>query len=167
MPTYSRVEIGVGIFVLLGMAALAYLSISLGEVRWFQSPQLRIDARFSSVGDLKEGAAVKMAGVRVGQVDSITLQNYAAEVVLSVQPDLALPKDTIASIRTSGLLGESHISLSPGADEANLAAGDRIMQTEPPIDLIELVSKYAFGSANEVDEPAGGGASAADPFGLD
>jgi phospholipid/cholesterol/gamma-HCH transport system substrate-binding protein len=157
-------EWAVGWFALVGGAAVAYLAVSLGGVRWFSPERTQIEAKFATVGDLKEGAAVKLAGVRVGQVDAIRLQDYAAWVQLSVDREVLLPSDTIASIRTSGLLGESYVSLSPGGAEKNLASGDRITQTEPPLDLLDLIGKYAFGSLDEGKSDSKAQDDLADPF---
>lgn len=149
MGAYTRVEIAVGAFVLLGLAAVGWLSVSLGALDVLPEEKIPIYARFASVGALKEGAPVKLAGVRIGEVEAIALEDYAAEVRMTVRASLELPQDTIASIRTEGLLGEAFISLSPGAAEQNLAAGGRITQTEPAVDLIDLLSRYAFGSVGE------------------
>jgi phospholipid/cholesterol/gamma-HCH transport system substrate-binding protein len=154
MESYTRLEIVVGVFVLLGLAALGWLSVSIGGMHLFGGQEMPVHARFATVGALKEGAAVKLAGVPVGQVKDIQLQNYAAEVTLGVRTGLELPADTIASIRTEGLLGEAYVNLSPGASEENLKPGGRIGQTEPPVDLMELLSRYAFGS---VESGPGGG----------
>lgn len=150
---YTRTDISVGLFVLVGVFALGYLSISIGGLELGPSKRYTVVARFAAVGDLGEGAPVKMAGVTIGRVDSIRLKNYVAVARLRLDESVAVPEDTIASIRTSGLLGESYVSLSPGSAEKNLASGGQIMQTEPAIDLLELVEKYAFGSTGiEEDE---------------
>ena len=143
---YRRSEIAAGLFVIAGTAALAYLSISIGGVELLQRDTVRVSARFASIGDLKVDGPVKIAGVKVGRVESIRLADYAAEVELSVQRDVPLPSDTIASIRTEGLLGESYVLLRPGGADSDLASGDRIVQTEPAVDLIDLVVKYALES---------------------
>jgi phospholipid/cholesterol/gamma-HCH transport system substrate-binding protein len=152
--SYTRTEIGVGLFVILATAAIGYLSVSIAGLDLLPGDRMRLDARFATVAGLKQGAPVKMAGVSVGEVESIALDGYFAQVALGVRPDLALPKDTIASIKTEGLLGESYVSLSPGAADQDLVEGDRIAQTESPIDLIELIGKYAFGSSVEDEEAA-------------
>lgn len=154
MDKYTRIEISVGLFLIAGAAILGYLSVSLGGLELMPREHYHIHARFASVGDLSSGAPVRIAGVRVGEVESIRLVDYAAEVTLHVEQPLELPADTIASIRTSGLLGESYVSLSPGGAEANMKDGDRVMQTEPAIDLIHLLSKYAFGGGGGGDGDA-------------
>ena len=149
MSDYSRNELAVGVFVIIGVAAIGYLSASIGGVEFFPGPKTRVTARFASIGDLKSGASVRLAGVQIGEVDAIRLVDYGAEVDLSVDLEVALPTDTIASIRTSGLLGESFILLRPGGSEKNLKSGDRVAQTEPAIDLIDLFVKYALESGDD------------------
>jgi phospholipid/cholesterol/gamma-HCH transport system substrate-binding protein len=166
MKDQARVEIAVGLFVLLGAAALVYLSVSIGGTVLWPSDRYPLHARFATVGDLSQGAVVKLAGVPVGEVTAVRLDDYAARVELRVDRALKLPKDTIASIKTAGLLGEAYVSLSPGAADHDLAEGDAIAQTEAPLDLFDLIGKYAFESkdsaAQPSDRPAGG--SAAEPW---
>lgn len=150
---HTKLELAVGAFVILGLVALGYLSISIGGVRLFPSDRYEITARFAGIGDLKENAPVKIAGVRVGEVEGVELDDYAALVHLSIEGSIELPEDTIASIRTSGLLGESYVALSPGASERNMKEGDRVAQTEPALDLIQLLAKYAFGSGGSSADP--------------
>jgi phospholipid/cholesterol/gamma-HCH transport system substrate-binding protein len=147
----AKVEIAVGLFVLLGTAGLVYLSVSIGGALLWPSDRYSLHARFATVGDLAPGAIVKLAGVPVGEVASVVLDNYAARVELRIQRELKLPRDTIASIKTSGLLGEAYVSLSPGAAEHDLGEGDSIAQTEAPLDLFELIGKYAFESDDDDD----------------
>jgi phospholipid/cholesterol/gamma-HCH transport system substrate-binding protein len=149
MANHSRLEISVGAFVAAGFAVVAYLAISLGHVQVLPSKRTTIVARFSSIGDLRKAAPVRIAGVNVGQVGKIELVEYVARIELLIGSDVKVPSDTIASIRTSGLLGESFVSLSPGASDRMLRDGDAIAQTEPAIDITQLLQKYAFGSATE------------------
>jgi len=153
MLDYTRTEIIAGIFVVGGLLALAYLSISIGGLKIMPAHTYEISARFSNIGDLKARAPIKLAGVTVGQVRKIRLANYYAEVEMAVDQTLVLPEDTIASISTAGLLGESYVSLSPGAADRNLAPAGRITQTQPAVNVVDLISKYAFGATG------GGGAS--------
>ncbi len=152
MKKHTKTELAVGTFVVAGLIALAYLSVSIGGVEFFEPPRMHVAARFASVGDLKAGASVKMAGVKVGVVEAIELRDYAAEAQLAVDRSIPLPTDTIASIRTEGLLGESYVLLRPGGSESNLAEGDRIGQTEPAVDLIDLLVRYALEGGSEADE---------------
>jgi phospholipid/cholesterol/gamma-HCH transport system substrate-binding protein len=154
MQTHGKLEVSVGIFVIVCGAALSYLAFTLGGLQLGDS-RFAIFARFSSVGDLKRGDAVKLAGVAVGEVNDISLVDYTASVELSLSQPLMIPKDTIASIQTAGLLGDAYVSLSPGASSDNLAPGGTIAHTEPAISISELLAKYAFGSLG--GEPAGAG----------
>ena len=162
MQRYSRLELSVGAFVLAGAGALAYLAFTLGELSLSGQKRYAITARFSSIGDLKVGDPVKLAGVTVGEVAGVRLADFVAETELSVDQEVKLPKDTIASIQSSGLLGDAYISLSPGAADDDLPPNGQITRTEPAISIMELVSKYAFGSA--VDDE-GSGTSEAKPKG--
>lgn len=152
MNSYTKIEITVGAFVIAGVLALGYLSISVGGLDLLPGGRYPLNARFATVGDLKKNAQVKLAGVPVGKVSDIQVEDYVGVVRFEVQEGLELPADTIASIRTAGLLGEAYISLSPGAAEENLEPGDRIAQTEPPLDLMQLLGKYAFGSVEDGDD---------------
>jgi phospholipid/cholesterol/gamma-HCH transport system substrate-binding protein len=151
---YKKAEIAAGAFLLIGLAALAYLSLSIGGLQLRSRASYRLRARFSNVGDLKPRAPVKVAGVTIGSVETIGLADYYAEVELAVDRTVQLPTDTIASIATAGLLGEAHVSLSPGAADRNLAAGERITRTEPALNVADLLGRYAFGNAN-ASPPAG------------
>ena len=148
MFDYKKAEIVAGAFLLMGLAALAYLSLSIGGLRLRARDSYRLRARFSNVGDLKPRAPVKVAGVTIGSVETIRLADYYAEVELAVDRAVSLPTDTVASIATAGLLGEAHVSLSPGAADRNLAAGERITRTEPALNVADLLGRYAFGNAN-------------------
>jgi phospholipid/cholesterol/gamma-HCH transport system substrate-binding protein len=152
---YSKSEIVAGVFVLLGLVILAYLSVSIGGLRLGRHHRYEVAARFSNIGGLKPRAPVKIAGVTVGEVKSIRLADYFAEVVIGVDHEVALPRDTIASISTAGLLGESFVSLSPGAADDDLRAGDHITQTEPALNVADILGRYAFGNSNpEKPSPA-------------
>jgi phospholipid/cholesterol/gamma-HCH transport system substrate-binding protein len=152
---YTRTEVVAGGFVLLGLAVLGYLSISIGGLRILPRDDYRVSARFSNVGDLKLRAPVKVAGVTVGQVKSIRLADYYGEVELAIARKVTLPKDTIASIATAGLLGDAYVSLSPGGADANLGDGDRITRTEPALNMADIIGRYAFGG-QQSPAPASG-----------
>jgi len=149
---YTKTEIVVGAFVLLGLAALGYLSISIGGLRLYPRNAYHVSARFSNVGDLKVGAPVKVAGVTVGRVEAVNLADYYGEAKLAVTRTVALPKDTIASISTAGLLGDAYVALSPGGAEANLRDGERIAHTESALNMADIIGRTAFGGS----PPAGG-----------
>lgn len=141
----SKVNIAVGVFVVLGILALGYLSIKLGRVSFFAGAGYLVTADFPSVGGLRPGASVEIAGVEVGRVESIGLVDYQAHVVLRLNSDVKLQEDAIASIKTKGLIGEKFIRISPGASEKIIGPGERIREIEAPVDLEELISKYVFG----------------------
>jgi phospholipid/cholesterol/gamma-HCH transport system substrate-binding protein len=141
----SRVNIAVGIFFVVGILALAYLSITLGRVAFLPGRGYQVTADFPSVGGLRAGSAVEIAGVEIGRVDSIGLAEYQARVVMRIYPGIDLQEDTIASIKTKGLIGEKYIRISPGASERLIPPGGRIREVEAPVDLEELISKYIFG----------------------
>ncbi len=141
----STLDLTVGVFVLVGLLALGWLSIRLGRIDLFGSQGYRVTADFPSVGGLKAGSAIEIAGVEVGRVDQIVLADYQARVVMSIHAPVRLSEDTIASIKTKGLIGEKYVRLSPGGSERVLAAGGRITEVEPPVDVEELISKYIFG----------------------
>lgn len=155
MPTpNTKTEILVGAFVMLGIAALGYLSISIGGLQLVSPDRYVLKARFASVGDLKPGAPIRLAGVKVGQVTSVKLKDYSAEADLSIGRALVLPKDSVASIRTEGLLGNTYVSLTPGGSLENLRDGGLVSQTEPAIDLGDLLARYAFGQRSAPAAPA-------------
>ena len=141
----ARVNIAVGIFVVLGILALGYLSIKLGRVSLLGGGGYMVAADFPSVGGLKSGASVEIAGVEVGRVESIGLNDYQAHVVLRLNSNVQLQEDSIASIKTKGLIGEKYLRLSPGGSEKIIPPGGRIREVEAPVDFEELLSKYIFG----------------------
>lgn len=147
----KRLESGVGLFVLIGLAAVVYLTVKLGAGAYVGSDTYSLEARFANTGGLNKGASVSIGGVRVGRVESIRLDvsDFSAIVEMSILQGVRLPSDTMASIRTSGIIGDKFIALSPGAEEDFLKPSDRITMTEPAIELESLISKMAFGSVKE------------------
>jgi len=141
----SRVNIAVGIFVILGIVALAYLSIQLGQISFLGGRGYAVTVDFPSVGGLKAGSAVEIAGVEIGRVESIGLADYQARVTLRVHSGVKLQEDVIASIKTKGLIGEKYIRISPGGSEKIIQPNGRIREVEAPVDFEELLSKYIFG----------------------
>jgi phospholipid/cholesterol/gamma-HCH transport system substrate-binding protein len=139
-------EMSVGIFVLAGLACLAFLSIKVAKTEIFGGKGYEIHAIFSDTGGLKEGASVVIAGVKVGRIKSIVMDNYEARVVLSLPYDLKIQEDAIASIKTKGLIGEKYLVISPGGSEEIIQPGGRIRETMPPVDVEELISNYVFGN---------------------
>ena len=142
----SVLDISVGIFVLVGILALGWLSVRLGRIDLFGSSGYAVTADFPSVGGLKAGSAVEIAGVEIGRVDSIILdKDYQARVRMTVRPDVKLQDDSIASIKTKGLIGERYIRINPGGSDRLIPPNGRIKEVEPPVDFEELLSKYIFG----------------------
>ena len=141
----SRVNITVGIFVILGVLALGYLSVKLGRVSFLGGGGYPVVVDFPSVGGLKAGSAVEIAGVEIGRVDSIGLADYQARVILRVHTGVKLQDDSIASIKTKGLIGEKYIRISPGGSDKIIPPNGRIREVEAPVDFEELLSKYIFG----------------------
>jgi phospholipid/cholesterol/gamma-HCH transport system substrate-binding protein len=140
-----QVELGVGVFMLLGVAALAYLSVNLGNVAVFGRRGYTVYADFPTVGGLKMNSSVEIAGVTVGRVESIRLDNYQARVTMRIEPDVKLQDDVIVSIKTKGLIGEKFVSISPGGSDKIVPPGGRLKEVEAPVDLEELIAKYVFG----------------------
>lgn len=138
-------EVVVGIFLLMGIFALGYISVRLGKMEVFGLGGYVVYADFPTVGGLKEGAAVEIAGVGVGRVQDITLVNYRARITLLIDNGIELQEDTIASVRTKGLIGEKYVQLSPGGSDEIIAPGDKIREVEPPLDLEEMIGSLIFG----------------------
>jgi phospholipid/cholesterol/gamma-HCH transport system substrate-binding protein len=140
-----RVNVAVGVFLVLGLLALGYLSIKLGRVSVLGASGYAVTVEFPSVGGLKAGSAVEIAGVEIGRVESIGLADYQARVVLRVNRDVKLQEDSIASIKTKGLIGEKYVRISPGGSDKIIPPNGRIREVEAPVDFEELLSKYIFG----------------------
>ena len=140
-----RANIAVGLFLVLGILALGYLSIKLGRVSFLGSSGYTVTVDFPSVGGLKAGSAVEIAGVEIGRVESIGLADYQARVTLRVRSGIKLQEDAIASIKTKGLIGEKYIRISPGGSDKIIGPNGKIREVEAPVDFEELLSKYIFG----------------------
>lgn len=143
----TAVEFCVGLFVLLGLACIGYLSIKLGKMSLVGGDSYVLQARFISVTGLAEGARVEMAGVQVGQVKKISLDQdeNRAVVTLSIDSGIEVDEEVTASVKTSGLIGDKYIRLKLGAGDEFLGDGDMIEETESTVDIEELISKYVFG----------------------
>jgi len=138
-------ELSVGVFVLIGIVCLGYLSIRLGKMEVLGNQGYNVYAFFADSGGLKTGASIVIAGVDVGRVKTITLENYQARVVLNLPDDVEIQEDAIASIKTKGLIGEKYIEITPGASETIISSGGRIRETQPAVNLEDLISKFVFG----------------------
>jgi phospholipid/cholesterol/gamma-HCH transport system substrate-binding protein len=141
----SKLELVVGVFVLVGIVSRGYLSIKLGKLEIIGGDLYEVEALFNSASGLKPGATVEIAGVEVGRVKGISRKEDRAMVKLGVQNGTRLYSDTIASIKTRGIIGEKFLALSPGGGGDPLKPGDPIRDTEAGLDLEELVSQYVHG----------------------
>ncbi|MEI7863727.1 MAG: outer membrane lipid asymmetry maintenance protein MlaD [Chthoniobacterales bacterium] len=152
----KQLELGVGLFVLLGLAAVIYLTVKLGAGTLVSTATYPLEARFANTGGLSKGSTVMIAGVTVGRVDDIWLDpiDYSAIVDMQILSSTRLPTDTMASIKTSGLIGDKFVALSPGAEEEFLLPSSRILMTESAVELESLIGKMAFGSVDGEVAPA-------------
>ncbi len=146
-----NVELVVGMFLLLGFAGLVYLTVKVGGTTLGTGSSYELTAEFSSIAGIKEGAEVQIAGVTVGTVSNIALNGeaYSAVLTMNIEDNVELQEDSIASVKSSGLLGGKLISISPGGSDIILADGDEIIDTTPSISLEDLIGKYIFGGDSE------------------
>lgn len=151
----SNIELSVGAFVLLGLAAIVWFAVQAGAGAAIGGSTYEVNARFTNIGGLKPGSQVFIAGVPVGRVEKIDLNpQYAAVVRLNLKQEIHLPSDTIASIKTSGLIGDKYVALAPGADSNNLLPGGTITDTESAMDLESMISRFAFGNVSSSPAPS-------------
>jgi len=143
----SRLEITVGLFLVLGFAAFGWLALQLGEVSWLgEGTTYTLYAEFENVSGVKVGAEVQIAGVTVGSVTELRLsKDDFAVAALKLDKDIRLAKDSMASVKSQGIIGDKIIQITPGGDEEMYLAGDVIVDTESSVDLESLISKFAFG----------------------
>lgn len=157
----TTIDLWVGIFVTMGFAAIVFLALKVGNLATLETrPSYRIDAGFDNIGGLKLRAPVKAAGVIVGRVEGVRLdpKSYEAIVTLRMDNGYQFSKDTIASILTSGLLGEVYIGLDAGGDPAMIGDGGRIAKTQSAVVLEKLISQFLFDKATSGPPPAPGAA---------
>lgn len=140
-----NIEMGVGLFMVVGIICLGYLSIRMGKLEIMGGNTYDITAVFSNSGGIKTGSSVVIAGVDIGRVKEITLSEYQASLVLSIPVEIKIQEDAIASVKTKGLIGEKFIDITPGGSEEILKSGDRLRETQPAIDMEQLISNFVFG----------------------
>lgn len=148
----NKNDVWVGLFVLIGGAALVFLALQAANLLTLSfQPTYRLAAQFDNIGGLKPRAAVKSAGVVVGRVESITFddKSFRARVTLEMENRYQFPKDSSLKILTSGLLGEQYIGIEAGADDQNLAAGDTITSTQSAVVLENLIGQFLYNKAAE------------------
>jgi phospholipid/cholesterol/gamma-HCH transport system substrate-binding protein len=158
------IETLVGLFVLLGLAGLVFLSLQAANLASFgQRDSYTVRAGFDNIGGLKARAPVRSAGVTVGRVTSITLdgKTYQGLVTMEIDRGVVFPKDSSAKILTAGLLGDQYVGIEPGVDDKNLAAGDIIRQTQSALVLENLIGQFLFSKAADAGAADAGGAAPA------
>lgn len=156
--TREKSDFWVGLFILLGIAALVFLALRAGNMSSFSfASTYEVTAHFDNVGGLKARAPIKSSGVVVGRVAKISFDNqrFQAAVTMDIEEAYTFPADSSASILTSGLLGEQYIGLTPGGDDKPLAQGSQIQFTQSAVVLEELISKFLYNSAAEEGNAGG------------
>ncbi len=150
MKKYTM-ESTVGIFLVFGLACIGYLTVKIGHPSFLQDNFYSLFARFTSVAGLRVGSPVDMFGIEVGRVAGLTMdqENQKAVVKMSIQKGIKIYDDSIASIKTEGLIGDSYLSIDPGGGGALLKPGGVIVQTQPAVDISGVIGKYAFGEVNK------------------
>ena len=155
-------EILVGLFVMLGLVALVFVSLKAANLTSFSNgATYPLTARFDNIGGLKARAPVRAAGVVVGRITGITLdpKTYQGVVTMEIQRDYLFPKDSSAKILTAGLLGDQYIGLEPGGDDKNFAAGETIAQSQSAVVLENLIGQFLTGKAADMGEAPASGAA--------
>lgn len=150
MRKFSK-ETLVGIFVVIGIICVVYMTVSLGKLNLFNNDYYTLKARFNTVSGLRSGNYVSALGINIGSVKSFELdqERQMAVVTMSISKNVVIFDDAMASIRTEGLIGDKFISIDLGGAGDVLADGDYIIDTESPADVMDLISKYAFGSMDD------------------
>jgi len=150
MKKYTM-ETVVGVFVVVGLVFVGYLTVKIGDVSLFGHDSYKLYARFSTVSGLREGSSVEMLGIEVGKVGSLSVdqETLMAKVELQLDNGIKVYDDARATIKTSGLIGDKFISLDPGGAGEELKPGDSITETTAPTDIEELISKYVFGDVKK------------------
>ncbi len=150
MKKYTM-ETTVGIFLVIGLVCIGYMTVKLGHVNLWGDNTYPLLARFTTVTGLRTGSLVYISGIEVGRVEKLAMdqEKQKALVELRIRNDIKIHDDAIASIKTEGLIGDMHISVDPGGAGELLKPGGTITETQPPVDVTELVSKYAFGDVKK------------------
>ncbi|MDA8138157.1 MAG: outer membrane lipid asymmetry maintenance protein MlaD [Desulfobacteraceae bacterium] len=147
MKKYAS-ETWVGLFMTIGLICVGYMAIELGHVSLFGGDSYPLKARFSAISELHAGSPVTMMGIDIGQVTGVSLdqKDHQAVVQFRVRDGIEIYSDAIASIKTQGLIGEKYLDIDAGGAGDQLKPGGTITDTIPPVDLTDLIGKYAFGS---------------------
>jgi phospholipid/cholesterol/gamma-HCH transport system substrate-binding protein len=140
-------ELIVGVLLLSSIAVLVYASLHLGQMGFGQTEGYTVQAEFTNAGGLQDGAAIELAGVKIGRVTRVQLTDtYRARVTLSIKPTVVLKEDAKAAIKSAGLIGERYIEILPGTTANQIAPGGNIRNTEAPVDIQETITKFIFGN---------------------
>ena len=153
MKKYSNETI-VGIFVVLGLAVIGFMAVRIGNISIAGDNTYSLYAPFSRVSGLRVGNSIEMMGMEIGRVAAFKMdqERQQAIVELRINKEIEVFDDAIASIKTAGLIGDKYVEIDPGGGGDQLANGDTIIETESPVDIMELVSKYAFGDVGSGEE---------------
>ena len=150
MKKYT-IETTVGIFLVIGLICIGYMTISLGHISIFGDNSYSLFARFNSVSGLRTGSLVYISGIEVGKVEQLNIdqKNLSSIVKMRIHKGINIYDDAIASIKTEGLIGDMFVSIDPGGAGSLLKSGGLITETQPPLDIADLVSKYVFGDVKK------------------
>ncbi len=151
MKKYAM-ETTVGIFVVIGLLCIGYMTVKLGNIGFLGDNSYPLFARFTSVSGLRVGSSIEMLGIEIGRVERLTMdqEEQVAVVKFRIQKGIKIYNDAIASIKTEGLIGDRYVSIDPGGGfDERLQPGELITETESPTDIQELISKYAFGDVEK------------------
>lgn len=150
MPN-TRMEIFVGFFLLIGFLALGWLALQLGEIPWLTGARsYMLNAEFNNVSGVKVGADIQIAGVTVGKVRQLRLsEDQMAVVSMQLDRDVVVPVDSIASVKSQGIIGDKYIQISLGGDETVYKPEETVVDTESSVDIESLISKFAFGQVDK------------------
>lgn len=140
-----KFEFFVGLFMAIGVLCLAILSLRVARNDFFAANGYEVQAVFTNCSGLQPGASIMIAGVEIGRIKSIGLEDYEAKVVFGIKHGVVVQKDAIASIKTKGLIGEKYVEITPGGDAA-ISPGGRLISTEPALDVESLISKFVQGN---------------------
>lgn len=140
----KRTEFYTGLFIIFGLFCFSYVALSLGGLRIFGDSRYILYADFQSTSGIKPGAVVEIAGVQVGNASDLQLKDNRARLVLRINKDVKVPVDSIAAIRTRGLIGEKFVKITPGGDNELLKSGQEISETESVVDLEEMIGKFIY-----------------------
>lgn len=150
MPN-TRMEIFVGFFLVIGFLALGWLALQLGEIPWLTGARsYMLNAEFNNVSGVKVGADIQIAGVTVGKVRQLRLsEDQMAVVSMQLDRDVVVPVDSIASVKSQGIIGDKYIQISLGGDETVYKPEETVVDTESSVDIESLISKFAFGQVDK------------------